>query len=121
LIAGIEKEYLEIAVSVRLQQLQDVLRFPEELPHAHVDAQRHAQHRSAFAEHDRFRSKNRREVIDTEKAEILERMQRLRFSRSGKPGYDDDRWTSNGRIHLLASSEGGRTARTHAELSVVLA
>jgi hypothetical protein len=62
----------------------------EERSHAHVDPERHTRHLSSLAELDRLGSKLRWQVVDAKKAEILERVERRRFTCARETGDDDE-------------------------------
>src|SRR5258708_7201437 len=64
--------------------------FAEEGAPAAVDPQRRARHPSALAESDGLRREGRREVVDAEEAEVLERVERLGLAGAREPGHDDD-------------------------------
>ena len=90
LVARVEEEDLQVALPAGLEQLQHVAHLAEEGAHAHVDAERDARHPAALAERDGLRREQRRQVVDAEEPEVLERVQRLRLARAREPGDDDD-------------------------------
>jgi hypothetical protein len=79
LVAGIEEENVQIALPARVEQLKHVAHLTEEGSHADVDAKRHPRHPATFAKRNGLGCQQCRQVVDAEKSEIFESMERLRL------------------------------------------
>ena len=94
---------------------EDLRERREEVAFAHVDDDRDLLDVAAGAQRQlrQRRNQRRRQVVDAEVAEILERADRLRLSRAGQPGQDDERPSRLGSpgVRLLAGAADFSCAR----------
>ena len=106
-VAGLEEDQHRIQAAHLAQLLEDLRERRQEVAFAHVDDDRDlVDVAAAHRQLGQRRDQRRRQVVDAEVAEILERADRLRLSRSREPGQDDERR----RVGLAAT--GSRALRS---------
>src|SRR5438132_10975256 len=88
LVARLEVEHLE-RDTARTQLLEDARELVEEVPLAHVEAERHAPHLLARAlpHLDEAGDERHRQVVDTVEAQVLEHFDGGALARAGEPGH----------------------------------
>src|SRR5438552_285055 len=90
-VARLEVEHLE-RDAARAQPLEDAREFVEEVPLAHVEAERHAPHLLARAlpHLDEAGDERHRQVVDAVEAQVLEHLDGGALARAGEPGHDHE-------------------------------
>src|SRR5438128_6818388 len=90
-VARLEVEHLE-RDAAHAQLLEDAREFVEEVPLAHVEAERHAPHLLARAlpHLDEAGDERHRQVVDAVEAQVLEHLDGGALARAGEPGHDHE-------------------------------